>query len=793
MSHPALFQSFFLGGFECSAHRIHSGKRRDLIHATNHDKFVLADYRRLREIGVLTARDGLRWHLIEKTPYRYDFSTVLPMVRAAQEVGIQVIWDLFHYGWPDDLDIFQPEFVQRYRAFAAAFTHLLANETDSIHFLSPVNEISYFSWAGGDAGYLNPFVFERSFELKAQLVRAAIEGIEAIWDVLPTARIVHADPVINVIADPAHPQARQNAEAYRLAQYQGWDMLSGRLWPLLGGHEKYLDILGVNYYDNNQWIYDGPFIDVTHPLYRPFSDILTEVYARYGRPLFISETGVEGDMRAEWLRYIGEQVHTTMMAGVPVEGICLYPICDYPGWDDERRCHTGLWGYADEQGERELHEPLVDELRRQQAVFANFAPASTRGMLVADLEKLAAGGDDIQPTICLFTDSLDPAEMGEHMLILAAQLQEHYRILFVCPPGEKGNIFLDRAETLGCISLPLAVQGNRSAAKTLQWWLHEMGVEIFHCHAGIGWEGHNGIQAAHEYGVPSIVRTEHLPYLLTEPQQGVEYKNLLTLVDRLICVSQEAAQSFVAAGIPPEKLQVIHSGIVPNRAEADVAGVCAEFGLPATAKIVLTVARMTEQKGHRYFLDAIPAIAAQVPDAYFIWVGEGPLERELCRQMKTRGIDAPRLTLAGRRADIPRLLAASDLFVLPSLFEGLPLVLLEAMAAGVPVVGTQVCGTREAITDGVNGRLVRPKDSPALAAAIHEALTHHSLTARWVQAGQQRFVQEFSAKRMATATIALYESLRTAEKNRDRAMVTANAWEDAQARAGNQIRSGQRD
>jgi len=387
LRHSSLFQSFFLGGFECSTHRLRSGERRDLLRATNHDTFVLADYQRLREIGILSARDGLRWHLIETKPYHYDFSTVLLMVQAAQETGIQVIWDLFHYGWPEDLDIFQPEFVHRFRAFAAAFANVLANETDGVPFISPLNEISYFSWAGGDAGYLNPFVFERSYELKVQLARAAIESIEAIWDVLPNARIVHADPVINVIADPDRPEDQLAAEGYRLAQYQAWDMIAGRRWPLLGGQEKYLDIIGVNYYDHNQWLYNGPVIDTNHALYRPLNHILAEVHARYGRPLFVAETGVEGDLRAGWLHYICNEVHTAMQAGVPIEGICLYPICDYPGWDDERCCHTGLWGYADEQGERKLHQPLGAALRRQQRFFGVAALQRTSEQLVADLKK----------------------------------------------------------------------------------------------------------------------------------------------------------------------------------------------------------------------------------------------------------------------------------------------------------------------------------------------------------------------------------------------------------------------
>lgn len=761
MSHTSLFQSFFIGGFECSCHRLRLGKRLDLINATQHDRHIVADYQRLREQGILTARDGVRWHLIETRPYHYDFSSALPMLRAARKTGIQVIWDLFHYGWPDDLDIFQPEFVRRFRAFAAAFACLLANETEDPPLICPVNEMSYFSWAAGDAGYLNPFEFNRSYELKAQLVRTAIEGTAAIWDVLPDARIVHIDPMINVIADPGRPEDRQEAEAYRLAQYQAWDMISGRHWPLLGGDDQYLDIIGVNYYDHNQWIHGGEFIDPGHSLYRPFSDMLVEVYARYGRPLFIAETGSEGDLRAEWLNYICREVSTAMEAGVPIEGICIYPICDYPGWDDERYCASGLWGYVNEKGERAVHTPLAEELQRQQQFFATFDPPSTGGMLMADLERLAAE-DESKPAICLFTDSTDPSGMGEHMLLLAAQLLERYRILFVCPPGEKGDVFLSRAEGLGCTVLPLAVQGGRSAGKTLQWWLHEMEVAIFHCHAGIGWEGHDGVTAAHEYGVPVIVRTEHLPYLLTDQRQQAEHKALLNKVDHLICVSEEAAKSFTAAGLPSQKITIIRNGIEPKRETPDRDGVRTEFGLPTDAQIVLTVARMTEQKGHRYLLDAIPEIIAAVPNAHFIWVGEGPLEHQLRRQLQERDIGEPRLILAGRRADVPRLLAAADLFVLPSLFEGLPLVVLEAMAENVPIIGTRVCGTSEAVTDGFNGRLVEAKNGQALAKAIIEALTQPSLTSRWVHSSRTRFEQEFSAARMADETATLYETLRTA-------------------------------
>ena len=371
------FKSFFLAGFECSTHRRLDGHRLDLVAATGHDRFAIDDYARCRASGLYTARDGIRWHLIEQQPGRHDFSSVLPALRAARAAGVDVIWDLFHYGWPDDLDFFAPAFVTRFGGLAGAFARLVIEETGRPPLVAPVNEISFVTWGAGTDGFLNPFALGRNAEIKAQLVRAAIAAIEAVWTVAPTARIVHPDPLINVVADPDKPEERETARKAHMAQYESWDMLAGYRRPELGGQARYLDILGVNHYPWNQWIYNGPEIKQGHPRYRPLRDLLAEVYARYHRPLLLSEVGTEGDGRAPWLRYVGREVRAALRAKLPIAGVCLYPITDYPGWDNERQCPTGLWGYPDAGGERPLYQPLARELRRQQRLLARMqAPSS---------------------------------------------------------------------------------------------------------------------------------------------------------------------------------------------------------------------------------------------------------------------------------------------------------------------------------------------------------------------------------------------------------------------------------
>lgn len=360
--------------------------------------------------------------------------------------------------------------------------------------------------------------------------------------------------------------------------------------------------------------------------------------------------------------------------------------------------------------------------------------------------------------LCLFTDSHEPSGVGEHMLALAAELQGHYCLSFVCPPSPTGRLVLARARALGIETLALDAGDELRSTGPLCDWLRARRVDIFHCHAGIRWEGHVGIHTARAAGVPVVLRTEHLPYLIDAPADCADHGRMVEATDRLICVSDAVRASFLAAGIPAHKLRCIRNGVTPGSRRTERREPRPRLGLAWHARLVLTVGRLTEQKGHRYLLEAIPAVVAREPEVDFLWAGEGPLEGELRERARALGV-APWVHFLGRRDDIGALLAAADLFVLPALFEGLPLAALEAMAAGLPVVGTRVCGTSEAVADGITGRLVPAGDADALADAILEVLTRPELAAGWGAAGRLRVVREFSAARMARETMAVYNDL----------------------------------
>ncbi|TBN39036.1 glycosyltransferase [Paracoccus subflavus] len=362
---PATFASFVLGGWEASSHRLRNGRRLDLIDAIGHGAHAAQDYRQLADLGIRACRDGVRWHRIETAPGRYDFASLTPMMRAARDTGTQVIWDLLHYGWPDGLDIWTPAFVDRFAAFSRAVARHHREITDAVPFWCPVNEISFFAWAGGDAQYLNPFACRRGYELKCQLARASIAAMHELRGVDPRARFVHAEPLLAIHHDPQNGRPLWEAQGHHDAQFQAFELIAGRMWPQLGGDPSLLDIVGVNYYWNNQWVHGGPPIDMDHPRYRPLSDLLVEVAARYSRPLMIAETGTEGARRASWFGYVSDQVRRARERGVRVEGICLYPIANHPGWDDDRLCPNGLLGHDPSDGARTVEEPLAREILSQ--------------------------------------------------------------------------------------------------------------------------------------------------------------------------------------------------------------------------------------------------------------------------------------------------------------------------------------------------------------------------------------------------------------------------------------------
>ena len=383
----------------------------------------------------------------------------------------------------------------------------------------------------------------------------------------------------------------------------------------------------------------------------------------------------------------------------------------------------------------------------------------------------------MMPRLCLATDSLEPSGVGEHMLALAGEWRERYDVTLACPLSPGGRALLQRAARLG-----VAVKRLDDDPDAVVQWLRTAAFDLLHVHAGIGWEGHALAIQGRAAGIVGIVRTEHLPDVITDPQQRRDHAAGIARVDRVICVSDAAASTFRAAGIDPAKIAVIRNGLPLRAARQSRPDTRRALQLDEQCPVIVTTARLTPQKDHATLIGALPAVLARHPACHIWLIGTGPQEHMLKEQASQLGVSHA-VSFMGYRADVPDLLAAADLFVLPSRFEGLPLAVLEAMAHGLPVVATRVGGTDEVLIDGVTGRLVGPGDPETLAAAICEVLGNPDQARALGLKGRARFFDAFTASRMADETARLFQDLGVSPGPQQR-MVPMDGAETARTRIG---------
>jgi glycosyltransferase involved in cell wall biosynthesis len=383
-----LFRSFWIGGFEGADHVNGFGLPLDPNGRNGHDRRFDEDYAALAALGIRTIRESIGWRLIDGRGLD-GLRQLEAQARSARTHGIQVIWTLMHYGWPAPLDPFsQPDrFVDAFAAHCAHLAEVLAGIGGVSQVYQPVNEISFLAWAASSTGLIHPHVPsapENGYLLKRVLVRATLRAIDAVRAVDPGARFVHTDPLIHI--EPplgAGPGVTSAALAGHERQFEAWDMLAGRIAPELGGAMHYLDVLGINYYHDNQWEEGSGARLHWHlgdPRRRSFADLAAALRQRYGRPMCISETGHIGQGRGAWLDHMVEELAECDARGVPIGGMCLYPLIDRPDWQDAGHWHhSGLWDVPGaDHGDftRHLCQPYADRLRHWQHALET-APLSS--------------------------------------------------------------------------------------------------------------------------------------------------------------------------------------------------------------------------------------------------------------------------------------------------------------------------------------------------------------------------------------------------------------------------------
>jgi glycosyltransferase involved in cell wall biosynthesis len=226
-------------------------------------------------------------------------------------------------------------------------------------------------------------------------------------------------------------------------------------------------------------------------------------------------------------------------------------------------------------------------------------------------------------------------------------------------------------------------------------------------------------------------------------------RGLARLADRIVTITESLRRFTVEqVGVPADKVETIHYGLddLPQPW-----GENAPDAVPARARVLLAVSRLTRQKG----IDvAVRAVRSLPDDTVLVVLGEGPEREALERLTRELGVEG-RVFLLGRVPDVAAWLRRASVLAHPARWEGFGLGVLEAMLAGLPVVAANVSSLPELVVDGTTGFLVSPDDPSALALGVARALEQPQLG----EAGRQRALREFSVARMADLTVSLYESL----------------------------------
>ena len=346
--------------------------------------------------------------------------------------------------------------------------------------------------------------------------------------------------------------------------------------------------------------------------------------------------------------------------------------------------------------------------------------------------------------------------------VLVTELKGLDRDLFVplvCVISEKGPMG-QMIEQMGIPVIPLhrlkKTQFDYGIIREIKEIILREKIVLVHTHLYDG--GKYGRIAARMAKVPGIVHTAHNIYVKRRTKYHLINRILSSFTDRIIAVSEAVKESLVRYDrIKRKKIQVIYNGIDLSKFDGPSTQyeVRAELGIQPDEYVIGVIARLEEQKGHRYLLEALSNIPEHLASLKILIVGDGQLRSALEAETKKKGLSS-NVFFLGTRKPIAPILRALDLFLLPSLWEGFSMAILEAMAAGIPVVATRVGGAGEVITSGQDGLLIPPGDAQSLAEVIKDALRHRTKYLEMARIGRERVRQNFSQEKHMEALQALY-------------------------------------
>lgn len=327
------------------------------------------------------------------------------------------------------------------------------------------------------------------------------------------------------------------------------------------------------------------------------------------------------------------------------------------------------------------------------------------------------------------------------------------RNVLVCPTSSDiGAAVRDEGGTV----CETPMHGDLDAAFVMRLWAiaRRERPDIVHLHSRRGadlW----GAVAARLAGVPVI---------LTRRVDNPEHRSIVALkyrlYDHVITISEGIRQVLLSEGVTATRLTCVHSAVdtAAYDRDCDSEWFRAEFDLAPAERALGVIAQLIPRKGHRYLFQALPAVLGRHRDCKVLLFGRGPLESEL-RALTEDPALRDRVRWCGFRNDLARILPCLYAVIHPAEMEGLGVSLLQAAAAGVPVIASAAGGIPEIVRDGINGRLVPPRDPSSLGAAITQLLDDPDRARRMGEAGKRIANESFSIDAMVEGNMRVYRQL----------------------------------
>lgn len=354
---------------------------------------------------------------------------------------------------------------------------------------------------------------------------------------------------------------------------------------------------------------------------------------------------------------------------------------------------------------------------------------------------------------------------GEYYTLRLASIlpKDKFEVICTC---KKGQIFHRSlvAEGLRTFSVDLSQKGSPKTAIKIARFVRSHDIDILHAHGATG--ALYGRMVSVLTGKP-LVTTYHVA--ITKITDIPNFQKLfyayvdriLSSIDkRIIAVSKAVKKEMIdKIHFRPSRVDVIYTGLNNERyGRLTKTEARKELNLRNKGYYIGVIGRLSPEKGIHVLLEAMSVLVKDMPDAFLIVAGDGPVKGQLIAKTSFLGL-MDRCKFLGYRPDIPDILPALDLLVLPSLTEGFPLILLEGMTAGIPIVASEVGGIPEIVRNKITGLLIPPNDHKSLAQAMQTVLIDSELSQRFVQAGRKIVESYFGSSQMSNNMGTIYERM----------------------------------